>query len=212
MNIPEKNQFNFEQDRLLQQVHLSDYLSVLKKRKWIIIFSFMIIVGLVALYSFLATPLYQATAQILIEVPSSPMTGIDEVDIKGKQARDDYLQLVYQLLISREVAVTVAAMANERLGVSEQTLQEYAAWTANPTKPLPDNFPFIYTADQHLAGLRISPVTGFGLINISVYNQSPETASLLANLHAEVFIEARQKKNKEQITEKFEWLKKIVNC
>ena len=206
MNIPGKNQFNFEQNRLLQQVHFSDYLSVLKKRKWIIIFSFMIIVGLVALYSFLVTPLYQATAQILIEVPSSPMTGVGEVDIKGKQAREDYFQLVYQLLISREVAETVAVRANERFGVSEQILQEYAAWSANPTTPLPDNFPFIYTAEQLLAGLRISPVTGFGLINISVYDPSPETASWLANLHAEVFIKERHKKNKEQIKEKFEWL------
>lgn len=171
----------------------------------------MIIVGLVALYSFLVTPLYQASAQILVEVPSSPMTEINEDEFKGKQAREDYLQLVYQLLISREVAETVATRANDRLGISEQTLQEYAAWSTNPTSPLPDNFPFIYTADLHLASLRISPVTGFGLINISVYNQSPETATWLANLHAEVFIEVRLKKNKEQINDKFEWLTQQIN-
>ncbi len=201
MKHSESNQTFFNQDPLIQQVHLSDYLAILSRRRKVIFFTFLTIVGLVTLYSFLITPTYQATSQIFIEVPSSPIKGIGEIDISRKQAREDYLQSVYQLLVSREVARQVAIRTNEHFG-----------WTDNVPKPgeEPSGKPY-YTAEQHLANLRVTPVTGFGLIGISVFNPSPETAAWLADLHAEVFIELYRKKNRVNIEKKFAWLLKQIN-
>lgn len=135
------------------------------------IFSILAIVGPVTLYSFTVTPVYEATAQILIEVPSTPMKGIGEIEISGKQGREDYLQLIYQLLVSRGVAREVAERTNAHFG-----------WTDNAPQPgkNPPAFskPF-YTADLHLYNLQVTPVTGFGFIGISVFNQYPEIPDIL---------------------------------
>ncbi len=164
MNNPESNQVSFEQHQFLQQVHLSDYFEIFRKRKWVIIFSFLIIVGLVALYSFTATPIYSGTTNILFERPSSSMVGGAEIDIRGQLGRQDYFQVVNQLLVSRKLAQEVANHANAHFG-----------WTDNAPSPgenpLPSKKSFFktildppaspkpyYTVDLHLKNLQIEPV------------------------------------------------------
>src|SRR4051812_48035574 len=48
-------------------VHLLDYVKVLYKRRWTALTAFLIVVVTVAVYTFTATPIYQAHVQILIE-------------------------------------------------------------------------------------------------------------------------------------------------
>jgi len=191
------------QNQLFRQVHLSDYLAILVKRKWIIFFTFLILVGLVGLYSFFTTPVYNATAQILIQAPSSPMKGVGEIDISKKQGREDYLQVIYQLLVSKEVAREVAERANVHFG-----------WANNAPlipgdPPLDSSKPF-YTAEQHINSLRVTPIQGFGIIGISIFNQSPTAAAWLVNLHSEVFIEKYRQENKRQVQEKFIWFTRQI--
>ena len=197
------NQASNGQNHLLRQVHLSDYLTILVKRKWIIILTFLILVGLVSLYSFIATPIYSATAQILIQAPSSPMKGVGEIDINKKHGREDYLQVIYQLLVSKEVASEVAKRANEHFGWADNAPLVPGDPPLDPSKPF-------YTANQHIYSLRVTPVQGFGLIGISILNQSPTTAAWLVNLHSEVFIEKYRQENKRQVQEKFIWFTRQI--
>ena len=39
-----------------QQVHLSDYINIIKRRKWTVILFFLVVVGLVAAFSFMSPP------------------------------------------------------------------------------------------------------------------------------------------------------------
>ena len=56
-------------------VHLYDYLAILRKRKWVLILIFLFTVSTVAVYSFHATPVYKATAQIMKTVIARDRVG-----------------------------------------------------------------------------------------------------------------------------------------
>jgi len=187
MKTPDIKQGAFIRTPHRQHIHLSDYLAVLKKRKSIVFLFFLFVVGAVTLYSFLVTPTYIATAQIIISAPTSPLNGREEASLKGKQARDDFLNIIYQQLASSEVAEKVVAEFNTKKSNSLDRK---------------------YTVPQHLASLKLSPLKSFGLSGISVSNPSAEDAALLANLHAEKFIEARNNRIKERNTKNFQWLTK----
>ena len=49
-----------------EEIHLLDYLQVLLKRKWVIIATFVCIVTGTIFFTFIAQPIYQATAKIKI--------------------------------------------------------------------------------------------------------------------------------------------------
>ena len=49
------------------EIHLLDYWRIIKRRKWTGAAVFSFVVGLAALYAFLATPIYQGTAQLLVD-------------------------------------------------------------------------------------------------------------------------------------------------
>ena len=52
---------------LAEPVHLVDYFRVLHKRRWTAITAFLLMFGTITVYSFMATPIYSAKVQILIE-------------------------------------------------------------------------------------------------------------------------------------------------
>lgn len=89
-----------------QQVHLSDYIAIIKRRKWIVIGFFLLMVCGVTLFSFRATPVYQAGAQIIIEKQPSVSDPMGQGAL-GSQAQQEYYQTQYNLLYSRGLALKV---------------------------------------------------------------------------------------------------------
>jgi capsular exopolysaccharide synthesis family protein len=49
------------------EIHLLDYLKVLTKRRWIALAFAAVVVGLAAVYAFTATPVFEGTAQLLVD-------------------------------------------------------------------------------------------------------------------------------------------------
>jgi len=92
-----------EEEYQEEQIDLRDYLRVLLKRRWLIFTIFMIVVLTVAIHTFSATPIYQATARIVIEKENPNVVSIQEVmavDATGS----DYYQTQYKIIESRTVA------------------------------------------------------------------------------------------------------------
>jgi uncharacterized protein involved in exopolysaccharide biosynthesis len=86
-----------------QQIDLRDYLRVIQKRRWTIITFFAIVVITVAIYSFTATPIYEATTRLIIDKENPNVVSIQEVmaiDASGT----DYYQTQYKIIESRTVA------------------------------------------------------------------------------------------------------------
>jgi len=86
-----------------EHIDIRDYLQVILKRKWSAITSFAIIVITVAIYSFTAIPIYEATARLIIEKENPNVVSIEEV-MAVDSSGTDYYQTQYKIIESRTVA------------------------------------------------------------------------------------------------------------
>ncbi len=64
-----------------EKIHLRDYVRVMLRRMWIVIVSLIISVTTVTIFSFKATPIYQATTQVMIDRESSNDIAFEDVNI-----------------------------------------------------------------------------------------------------------------------------------
>ncbi len=88
-----------------EQVHLTDYLNVIKRRKWIVIIFFLTVVGIVTIKSYKTTPVYKATTKIMIERNAPSL--VNEKIAPHQSWFDDFLQTQYNLLRSRSLTRNV---------------------------------------------------------------------------------------------------------
>ncbi len=86
-----------------KQMELRQYLGVMIKRRWIIFTIFTVLVLTVAVNTFTAVPIYQATARIVIEKENPNLVSIQEVMVVDF-AGADYYQTQYKIIESRTVA------------------------------------------------------------------------------------------------------------
>jgi len=83
-------------------IDLRDYYRVFLKRRWVIITVFTVVVLFAAIKTFTATPIYQATAQIVIEKENPNLVSIEEV-MAVDSTGTDYYQTQYKIIQSRTV-------------------------------------------------------------------------------------------------------------
>ena len=86
-----------------KQIDLRQYLGVMIKRRWIIFTIFTVLVLTVAVNTFTAIPIYQATARIVIEKENPNLVSIQEV-MAVDSTGTDYYQTQYKIIESRAVA------------------------------------------------------------------------------------------------------------
>ncbi|MBI2833505.1 MAG: polysaccharide biosynthesis tyrosine autokinase [Acidobacteria bacterium] len=91
--------------RVFEGMHILDYVRILYKRRWTIAVTFLVVVVSVAAYSFTATPIYQSSAQLLIEVRTPNILSFKDV-LEEERATTTYYQTQYSLLRSRSLAKT----------------------------------------------------------------------------------------------------------
>lgn len=89
-----------------EEIHLLDYWRVLLKRRNIALTFFAVVAGMVAVYSFAATPIYQGTAQILVDMEKNPTMTFAEGGGAYIQMKDpnEYYSTQKEILKSRGFA------------------------------------------------------------------------------------------------------------
>ncbi len=99
-----------------KEIDLLEYVRVVVKRKWVVVTFAAVLVALAAVLSFTRTPLYRATATLLIDEPGSSMINIQDVLNAGAYYRSDYLGTYFntqlRLLTSRSLAERVSKKLN----------------------------------------------------------------------------------------------------
>jgi len=95
-----------------KEVDLLEYGRVVLKRKWVLVTFAAVLVALAAVLSFTKTPLYRATATLLIDEPGASLLNIQDVLNAGAYYRTDYMGTYFntqlRLLTSRSLAERVA--------------------------------------------------------------------------------------------------------
>jgi len=94
-----------------EQINLRDYLYVIQKRRWTVITVFAVIVITVAILTFTATPIYEATARLIIDKENPNVISIQEV-MSVDASGSDYYQTQYKIIESRTVARKVIRRLN----------------------------------------------------------------------------------------------------
>ncbi len=125
---------------LEKEINLLDYLKVLRKRRWLILAIFTIVVTVTAVGIFTVKPVFRGTATIRIDKENLQI--VDFREIFTVNAWDtDYYQTHYQILASRQLAKRVIHALNiyehpEFLPGPETPLQKVKSSILNPLSRL----------------------------------------------------------------------------
>ena len=191
-------------EHTLPDVHLLDYVRVLYKRRWTATTVFLIVLLATAVYTFTATPVYEARTRLLIESDDPNIVSFKEVIDKGP-AESDYYQTQYNILQSRTLArdtlddlklwdnphfaappagrlTQLAALAARLIPFGRDTGQKAAA-------PADEAGTQSRAVDRFLEHLTISPVRNSRLVDVRYRLQDAAVAAAVANGVAKNYIE-----------------------
>ncbi|HLH35404.1 MAG TPA: polysaccharide biosynthesis tyrosine autokinase [Alloacidobacterium sp.] len=187
-----------------------DVRKIIIKRKWVILFCLLIGVLVASYFAFLTVPLYEAVAQIDIDLGRSTNIGISELveqNLSGEDASAERLQTEVAIMRSNTVAMDVI-----------NTLDLYHK------KPFSDLFkqaPY----DGHLTpgqrqallgmfsgNLKIMLVPGTNLVEVRFRNPDPKVATSVTNAILDAYMERDLRARYESTNRVSNWLSAQLNA
>lgn len=193
-----------------EELHLLDIVRIVKKRRQVLFGFLLSVVALGALATFFMTPLYEGMTKVMIE-------GTEGADLTAGSRRNSYDPIFYetqfQLIRSRAVARRVVqslaleenydafvGKTNKSTSVLRSVVMELKAFPrrimnifrssdASLTKDLTAQSKEEMLTSIIGQQLRVQPVQGSRIVNISYLSPNPELAALIANTTARAYIE-----------------------
>jgi polysaccharide biosynthesis transport protein len=215
-----------------EEVHLSDYWRVVKKRRNQVLTVLFLVVTATLVVSFLATPVYKASARLAIERESSasPVTG-QRTEFTDVQSHMLTFNTHFQLIKSKPVLTELLQRLKQESGVVEAIQgggsllgQIREALVAIPAQMLTNTRRLLGMAEKELSPaelleqqleelqkkITISEITGTRLLAIDVEDNDPQMASRIANLLAAQYVEFDLASRLASDNQNLEWLNREV--
>jgi uncharacterized protein involved in exopolysaccharide biosynthesis/Mrp family chromosome partitioning ATPase len=206
--------------RTMPEAHLSDYLDILKRRKWIIILCFVLIVGAVTAVSFYMTPEYEATTQILLGGQPTLMNPLGDGTERLPERSLNYKTHV-NLLSNRSLArKVIAELELEKIYPSivgaQPLLPDANAKHSNDAAeqktipPTNDKEAYVLNAevlDWYLRRLTVTPVRDSSLVNVSFRGPDKHLITRIVNEHAQTATETAVHRHQSLAEDALDWLK-----
>lgn len=161
-------------DEQQRQPRARDYLALLRRRRWLMIGTFLLIVGAVAVGTFLQQPTYRATVSLLIETRQPGLGRLAELPVLAEVLQP----------IAAKSAETQKQLIKSRV-VLAQTLQRAA-----PQMEL----------EEFTDAVSIQTSRDTDVLEVTVDHHDPQLAQRLANTLAEVYVKQNQEWNRESTT------------
>jgi len=190
-----------------EELSLSDYIDVLRRRKWIIITCFVLSVVTVLLVSLIITPKYRAEITIEISPENPKITSFEEVvELDAPQA--EYYETQYKLIKSQSLAKEVAAKLNlpnnpefaetddDKTGVSH-ILSLLSGIFSSPDESgaaeseVEERAKKQIMINKFIDRINIEPDRKSRLAKVSFLSRDPEFAAKTANMLGDHYIEWR---------------------
>ncbi|HKR66950.1 MAG TPA: polysaccharide biosynthesis tyrosine autokinase [Thermoanaerobaculia bacterium] len=186
-----------------QDVHLSQYWNVIRKRWKVAAAILLVVMTGTFLASYFSKPLYRSQIQLQIDPESSAIT---VESIFGIAASDqEFLQTQYVLLKSRGLAYRVVddhKLYNDPevypAGVAGKTAEELERIKRG-------------IADGLLGGIDVQPVRGTSLVEISYVGSSPKVAQKIADAWGDSYIRMNISKKLESMEQANEFLMRQIS-
>jgi len=210
--------------------HIHDLLSVIYRRRWVSITTFIVLAAVVVAYTLTATPIYEARAQLLVGERPNIVTFQGAPDSQGDQR--GYLETQYRLLRSRSLARRVieklklwdaadpAQKATADPAASVGLLHHVRNWMGtNRATPGASKAPSPAGAgtpketaaesaviDRVLSNLRVTPVRDTRIIDLAYQSPDPQLAAQVLNTLASMYVSQNQDTRTHVSKETSEWL------
>ncbi len=194
------------------EVSLLEYWHVLLKRKWVIVTVTAVLLAVSGIISFTSTPIYEATAEVLIEDPGTGLTSLQDLFNSSAGNSDwmgTYFNTQLKILQSRSLAERVARKMNlanraelrspdaERSSLIRMIKSVFGLRWLFPAKAAPEKEspgaassadPSTIYAGYVLAGLAVKPVSETRLVDVSFRSPYSRLATDVVNALTQEFI------------------------
>ena len=213
-----------------EQINLRDYLYVIQKRRWTVITVFAVIVITVAILTFTATPIYEATARLIIDKENPNVVSIQEV-MSVDASGSDYYQTQYKIIESRTVAREVIRRLNldkseeffpkpkdDLISNLKRSIQETIAfWKDSITSLLRTGDESIpktllgFEPDSPLVSdfikrIKVSPIRNSRLVDVRFEGKDSVLAATIVNTLADVYISQNLETKLRAVQDAVKWL------
>jgi succinoglycan biosynthesis transport protein ExoP len=196
-------------DLMPHEPHLLDYLMVLRKHQWLILFFLLAIVSIVTIATFRMQPVYEATARIEIDRESSPMRFSDSTSDEMYTDLEVYIVTQSKILQSETLAMhTVRSMGLDQLPQFGGQPGKPAR-AATPGSDASLRRPAALSA--FLGGMTIKRVPNSRLLDVTFEATDPSLAARVVNAHINNFIEQNFRSRYEAATQASTWLAGQLN-
>ncbi len=178
---------------LSKDIHIKDYISILRRRKWIAISFFLITVTAVTVATFSQKRVYRATATVIVDAESPDVLSVKDVVKLGESnyfAYRDYIETQQEIIRSRRTAHHV--MNNLKLGGMEEFKK-----SIDPIQTL-------------LKKLHVALIRNTRILTIHVDDRDPKQASMIANEFARVYANSNITLKMKMSRDAEEWLRQEV--
>lgn len=178
---------------LSKDIHIKDYLTILRRRKWIAISFFLITVTSVTIATFLQKEVYRATATVIVDAESPDVLSVKDVIKLGETnyfAYRDYIETQQEIIRSRRTAHYV--IKNLNLQNKEEIKK-----AKDPIEAL-------------LKKLHVELVRDTRIVKIQADDEDPKLASLIANEFAKVYADSNIALKMKMSSQAQAWLKDEV--
>jgi capsular exopolysaccharide synthesis family protein len=191
---------------------LGDYWRILRKRKWTIIVSLVVVVTTAALISLRMTPIYDAVARIAISGQNPSVLKFKD-DQQSSESADNP-----ELLIPTQISIlqsnTLALLVIRNLGLNNQP-----GFTGKESPSTTGGVPVSGSTTQALeredqligafhSGLGVFPVPNTSIVEIKYSSPDPRLAAEVANVVATTYIEQNIKAKFDSTMQAADWLSK----
>ncbi len=153
---------------LMEQVHLREYLRVLRKHAWLVLACFVVVLAMVALGTYLQRPIYRASTKALLERETARVVNFQDLGPVGGESLE-FFQTQVQVIRSRPVAQRVIDTLDLKAKKPALTL------TGDPV-------------DTFLRSVSVEPVRNTRLVEIQVEDPDPKLAADIANTLAGAYV------------------------
>jgi capsular exopolysaccharide synthesis family protein len=197
-------------DLMPREPHLLDYLILVRKHQWLILFFLLAIVSIVSIATFRMQPVYQATARVEIDRENTNAMHFSDSDSYDMYADlEDYITTQSKILQSE----TLAMLTVKSMGLDNLT--EFGGDPAKPVKPTPPGS----EASLHrppalgafLGRMTIKRVPNSRLLDVTFESTDPSLAARVVNAHLNNFIEQNFRSRYEAATQASNWLAGQLN-
>ena len=195
-----------------RQVSFNDYLRIFYRGRWVIVTTFLLVMGLTVYMTFTATPEYEAAAKLMIEDKGGMEQSL--FDISSLMKKETMVNNQVEILRSRTLAEIVIRRLQDSAIASQVSLlnppdQQDTGLMADIGRWVSDLVTFssdssdLYTIEDMIIELRdrliITPIRDTDMIEIRVTGPTAEEAAFITNTLAQAYSEKNRLESQEEV-------------